>query len=131
MKFEQLLNHFDMGISIEQLQKESLLDIALLFMAVDGMITIKEERVVRRFAESLDWHSVISLNDYITDMKGKCILAVQSGEVESFIQHRMKHIVDAPMRELAVKLAEQVVGADGKLHDKEQQALILLESELS
>ncbi|WMN59827.1 hypothetical protein NI389_16945 [Pseudoalteromonas xiamenensis] len=130
MKFEQLLTHFDMGISIEQLQKESLLDIAILFMGLDGAIDDKEKLVVKSFARNLNWHSVIPLDDYITDMQGKCILAIQSNEVESFIQHRLKHIVDAPMRELALKLANEVSKADGTIDDKERRALSLLEAEI-
>ena len=38
MKFEQLLNHFDTGMCVDQMQKEALLDIALLFIGVDGVI---------------------------------------------------------------------------------------------
>lgn len=131
MKFEQMLTHFDMGISVEQLQKESLVDIALLFMGVDGVIADVEEQFVKEFAETLEWNSVIQLDDYITDMKGKCILAVQSGEVEDFIHHRLKHIIDEPKRKLALELAQKIVELDGVVDSKEQHALSLLAGELA
>lgn len=130
MKFEQMLTHFDMGISVEQLQKESLIDIALLFMGVDGVIAETEEQLVREFAETLEWNSVIGLEDYITDMKGKCILAVQSGEIDDFIHHRLKHIVDEPKRKLALELAQKIVEVDGVVDNKERHALALLAAEV-
>ncbi|MBE0367600.1 hypothetical protein J8L98_15200 [Pseudoalteromonas sp. MMG013] len=130
MKFEQLLSHFDSGICVEQLQKESLLDLALLFVGVDGVISDTELAVVRKWAETLSWNSSVKLDNYIVDMTGKCILAVKNDDIEAFIQHRMKHIVDKPMRELAVKLAHKVIAADGKIDSNELAAMSLLEEQV-
>ena len=59
MKFEQLLNNFDMGVCVEQLQKESLLDLALLFVTVDGSIADEELNVVSAWAQKIEWNSAI------------------------------------------------------------------------
>ena len=128
MKFEQLLNNFDMGICVEQLQKESLLDLALLFVAVDGSIAQEELRVVETWAHKIEWTSVIALDNYIIDMTSKCVLAVQSGDIESFIQHRMTHIVDQSMREFVLELLKQVIEADGITDENEIKALKIVES---
>jgi uncharacterized tellurite resistance protein B-like protein len=130
MKFEQLLNHFDSGVCIEQLQKESLLDLALLFVGVDGTISDSELSVVKKWADTLNWNSAVKLDDYICDMTGKCVLAIKSNDVEAFIQHRMKHIIDKPMREFAVKLAYKVITADGKIDSTELKAMSLLEGQI-
>ena len=130
MKFEQLLNHFDSGICVEQLQKESLLDLALLFVGVDGIISDSELAVVKKWADTLSWNSAVKLDDYICDMTGKCVLAVKNDEIEAFIQHRMKHIVDQPMREFAVKLAHKVISADGKIDSNELAAMSVLEDQV-
>ncbi|KAF7770133.1 hypothetical protein PCIT_a3100 [Pseudoalteromonas citrea] len=130
MKFEQLLNHFDSGICVEQLQKESLLDLALLFVGVDGVISESELAVVKKWADTLSWNSAVKLDDYICDMTGKCVLAVKSDDIEAFIQHRMKHIVDKPMREFAVKLAHRVISADGKIDSNELAAMSVLEDQV-
>ncbi len=130
MKFEQLLSHFDSGICVEQLQKESLLDLALLFVGVDGVISDSELAVVKKWAETLSWNSAIKLEDYILDMTGKCILAIKDNDMEAFIQHRMKHIVDKPMREFAVKLAHKVIAADGEIDSSELAAISLLEEQV-
>lgn len=130
MNFEQLLSHFDSGICVEQLQKESLLDLALLFVSIDGAIAESELEVVSQWAKSLNWNSAIKLEDYIADMTGKCVIAVQSDDVEAFIQHRMKYIMDKPMREFAVKLAHKVIAADGKIDSKELAAMSFLEEQV-
>ncbi|WP_440056774.1 hypothetical protein ACSLBF_18020 (plasmid) [Pseudoalteromonas sp. T1lg65] len=130
MKFEQLLNHFDTGICVDQLQKESLVDIALLFVGVDGVISSEEREIVQKWASSLNWNSIIPLQDYITDSLGKSVLAIKQNDVEAYIQHRMAHIVDEPMRKLAQQLAAKIIAADGKISQEEQRAIEILEAEL-
>ncbi|MBE0361157.1 MULTISPECIES: hypothetical protein [Pseudoalteromonas] len=128
MKFEQLLNNFDMGICVEQLQKESLLDLALLFVTVDGSIADEELNVVEAWAHKIEWNSAIELDNYMVDMTRKCVLAVQSGEIDSFIQHRMTHIIDQPMRVFVLELLKQVIEADGITDENELKALKIVES---
>lgn len=130
MKFEQLLSHFDTGICIDQLQKESLLDLALLFIGVDGKIDDSEKRVVYEWANQLQWNSTIALEDYFEDSLSKSVLAVQQNDIESFIQHRMHHIVDEPMRKFVKELVIKVIEADGVVDDAEKRALAVLEAEL-
>ncbi|AZZ97769.1 hypothetical protein [Pseudoalteromonas sp. R3] len=130
MKFEQLLNHFDMGICVEQLQKESLLDIALLFVSIDGKIETEEMNIVRDWAKTLRWNSAISLQDYMDDALGKCLVAIKQEQTESYIQHRLSHIVDKPMRELAVSIAHKISEANGEVCDSEKRALAMLENEI-
>ncbi|CAM4143492.1 hypothetical protein [Pseudoalteromonas byunsanensis] len=130
MKFEQLLNHFDSGICVEQLQKESLLDLALLFVAVDGSVSDSELEVVKKWAATLNWNSALSLDNYISDMVAKCVHAVKVDDVEAFIQHSMKFIIDQPMRELALKIVQKVCAADGKIDRREQTAMEFLEAQV-
>ncbi|KZN28527.1 hypothetical protein [Pseudoalteromonas luteoviolacea] len=130
MKFEQLLSHFDTGICVDQLQKESLLDIALLFIGVDGEIDESEKQVVYDWAKSLQWNSSIAIEDYLEDSLGKSVLAVQQNDIESFIRHRIHHIVDEPMRRFAKELVVKVIEADGNVDEAEEKALAILEAEL-
>ncbi len=128
MKFEQLLNNFDMGVCIEQLQKESLLDLALLFVTVDGSIADEELNVVSAWAQKIEWNSAIEIDNYIIEMTKKCVSAVKTNEIESFIQHRMAHIIDQPMRVFVLELLKQVIEADGITHENELKALKIVES---
>lgn len=128
MKFEQLLNNFDMGVCVEQLQKESLLDLALLFVTVDGSIADEELNVVSAWAQKIEWNSAIEIDNYIIEMTKKCVSAVQTHEIESFIQHRMAHIIDQPMRVFVLELLKQVIEADGITHENELKALKIVES---
>ena len=115
MKFEQLLNHFDTGMCVDQMQKEALLDIALLFIGVDGVISESEKQVVHDWAEGLHWNSAIALHDYIEDSLAKSVVAISQNDIEAYVQHRMNNIVDEPMRKLAKDLAVRVIEADGNV----------------
>lgn len=130
MKFEQLLNNFDMGICVEQLQRESLLDLALLFVTVDGSIDDEELRVVEQWASQIQWNSAIKIENYMTDMIGKCALAINNNELEPFIQNRMSHIVDKSMKKFTLELLKSVIEADGITDKNELKALKIVESTL-
>lgn len=130
MKFEQLLNHFDTGMCVDQMQKEALLDIALLFIGVDGVISESEKQVVHDWAEGLHWNSAIALHDYIEDSLAKSVVAISHNDIEAYVQHRMNNIVDEPMRKLAKDLAVRVIEADGNVEKAEKDALAILEAEM-
>ncbi|AUJ72810.1 MULTISPECIES: hypothetical protein [Pseudoalteromonas] len=130
MKFEQLLNHFDTGVCVDQMQKEALIDIALLFIGVDGVISESEKHVVRKWAKSLHWNSAIALDDYIEDSLSKSVVAIKNNDIEAYVQHRMNNIIDEPMRKLAKDLAVRVIEADGNVKQAEKEALAILEAEL-
>ncbi|GEK11827.1 hypothetical protein HUZ36_04360 [Pseudoalteromonas sp. McH1-7] len=130
MKFEQLLNHFDTGICVDQMQKEALIDIAILFIGVDGVICESEKHIVRKWAKSLQWNSAIDLDSYIEDSLSKSVVAIKNNDIEAYVQHRMNNIVDEPMRKLAKDLAIRVIEADGNVKQAEKEALAILEAEL-
>ncbi|MDW7549205.1 hypothetical protein [Pseudoalteromonas peptidolytica] len=130
MKFEQLLNHFDTGICVDQMQKEALIDIAILFIGVDGVICESEKHIVRKWAKSLQWNSAIDLDSYIEDSLSKSVVAIKNNDIEAYVQHRMNNIVDEPMRKLSKDLAIRVIEADGNVKQAEKEALAILEAEL-
>ncbi|AOT09007.1 hypothetical protein [Pseudoalteromonas luteoviolacea] len=108
MKFEQLLSHLDSGVCVEQLQKESLLDIALMSQCVCGEIRPSELSHVLQWANSLQWNASISLNDYIDESISKCLLALKSNRLQSFIDQRMQQIEDAPLKDTAQFLINKI-----------------------
>ncbi|MDK1289972.1 hypothetical protein [Pseudoalteromonas umbrosa] len=108
MKFEQLLSHLDSGVCVEQLQKESLLDIALMSQCVCGEIKPSELSHVLQWANSLHWSGSISLNEYVDESISKCLLALKSGRLQGFIEHRMQQIEDAPLQETAQFLVNKI-----------------------
>ncbi|ESP90362.1 MULTISPECIES: hypothetical protein [Pseudoalteromonas] len=120
MKFEQLLSHLDSGVCVEQLQKESLLDIALMSQCVCGEITPSELSHVLQWANSLHWSAAISLNEYVDESISKCLLALRSGRLDSFIEYRMQQIEDAPLKETAQFLVNKIQVA--KLESNEANA---------
>ncbi|ALO42344.1 tellurite resistance TerB family protein [Pseudoalteromonas phenolica] len=130
MKFEQLLNHLDSGTCVDQLQTESVVDLAVLLMSIDGEVCEKELTVLNQWIEKLCWNSEIEAGLYISNMITHCRDVIAKGDIEHFIHHRMKHIVDAPIKELAYKLTTQLAKADGIVTESESSALKVIEAEL-
>ncbi|KZN36277.1 hypothetical protein N480_18060 [Pseudoalteromonas luteoviolacea S2607] len=108
MKFEQLLSHLDSGVCVEQLQKESLLDIALMAQCVCGELKSGELSHILQWANSLDWSTSVSLHTYIEESLEKCLSALKSDRLESFLEHRMQQIEDQPLKETAQFLLNKI-----------------------
>lgn len=130
MKFEQLLIHLDSGVCVDQLQTESVVDLAVLLISIDGEVCEKELSVLNHWIEKLCWNSEIESGLYISNMITHCKEVIAKGDTEHFIHHRMKHIVDAPIKELALKLTTQLAQADGIVTESESNALKVIEAEL-
>ncbi|MCF2860395.1 hypothetical protein L1286_23255 [Pseudoalteromonas sp. SMS1] len=108
MKFEQLLSHLDSGVCVEQLQKESLLDIALMAQCVCGELKPGELSHILRWANSLEWSTSVSLNQYIEESLEKCLAALKDNRLDSFLAHRMQQIEDQPLKETASFLLNKI-----------------------
>ena len=130
MKFEQLLSHLDAGICVDQLQTESVVDLAVLLMSIDGDVCEKELSVLNTCIEKLCWNSEVEAGLYISNMITHCRDIIAKGQTEHFIHHRMKHIVDEPVKELAFRLTTQLAQADGVVTESESNALKVIEAEL-
>lgn len=127
MNFEKLLNNFDMGICVDQLQREALVDLVLLFVEIDGVVDDKEMEYTLNWVSSLVWHNDISPLDYIQANLSQARVAIEAKTVEDYIRHRCKHIVDSPAKSLAIELAKGVSMADGHLDQSEEKAISFLQ----
>lgn len=127
MNFEKLLNHFDMGVCVDQLQREALVDLVLLFVEMDGVVDDQEMEYTLNWVSSLIWHNDISPLTYIETNLLQARAAIEGNTVEDYISHRCKHIIDSPAKSLAIELAKGVSLADGHLDITEEKALIILQ----
>ncbi|NRA53382.1 MAG: TerB family tellurite resistance protein [Gammaproteobacteria bacterium] len=128
MNFEKLLSNFDMGVCVDQQQREALVDLVILFVEIDGIVDQREMQYTQNWLESLIWTSTQSPADYLKEISVKCQTAIANNQVEDFIRHRASHIIDPKAQHEAVKLAEGVALADEELADVEEQALTFLKS---
>jgi len=126
MNFENLLNNFDMGVCVDQLQRESLVDLVLLFIEMDGVVEDSEMAYAFDWVSSLKWDNDISPINYVKQNLVTARAAIEAGTEQDFILHRSKHLIDSPARTLAVELATGVSLADGHLDDKEASAIEFL-----
>lgn len=128
MNFEKLLNNFDMGVCVDQLQREALVDLVLLFVEIDGVVEDKEMEYTFEWVSSLVWSNETSPINYVKQISLAARDAIETDRIEEYIRHRCKNIIDSPAQNLAVELAKGVSMSDGHLDPKEAHALKFLES---
>lgn len=126
MNFEKLLNNFDMGVCVDQLQREALVDLVLLFVEIDGVVEDKEMEYTFNWVSSLIWNNETSPIDYVKAGSLTARAAIEGDEIEDFIRHRCKHIIDSPAKALALELAKGVSLSDGHLDEREAKAIAFL-----
>ena len=127
MNFEKLLNNFDMGVCVDQLQREALVDLVLLFVEIDGVVEDKEMEYTFEWVSSLKWKGEMSPVDYVKSVSVAARDAIETNRIEEFIRHRCKHIIDSPAKSLAIELAKGVSMSDGHLDPREEKAIEFLE----
>jgi len=126
MNFENLLNNFDMGVCVDQLQRESLVDLVLLFIEMDGIVDDSEMAYAFDWVSSLKWDGPTSPVEYVKQNLINARAAIEGGTEQDFIRHRSRNLIDTPAKTLAVELATGVSLADGHLDDKEAAAIVFL-----
>lgn len=130
MNFEKMLATLDMGLCADQLQREALFDLALLFVEIDGVETEEELDFITQWVAQCEWNNPISKVDYQKQAAKRCKNAIKHNGVESFIKEKAALLVNTPVKDKALQLAEEIVMVDGELDDNEAKALALLKNYL-
>ena len=131
MRFENFLRTIDMGQCEDQLQREALLDLAILFVVIDGEVAADEKLFLENWLKDLDWKSDTNVSDYQKAATEKCLEVVQKNEVEHFIAQQARLLVDQKMKDQALKMADEIANVDGILDKKEEKALEIIRSYLN
>lgn len=126
MRFESFISALDMGQCEDQLQRQCLFDLALMFVVIDGVVTESEQAFIQNWLKDIPWNAEQSKDEYYQSALEKCQQALKNGETDDFIAHRAKQIIDPQAREQAVQLAEQISHVDGELDETEASAIKLL-----
>lgn len=126
MKFEKLLHHLDMGVCVDQQQREALVDLVILFVEIDGVIDSQEMEYTNAWLSTIKWNSAQDTVSYLKETSAKCQTAIATDCVEDYIRHRAEHIIDHEAQNQAIKLAEGVALADGELAPIEARAIAYL-----
>jgi tellurite resistance protein len=128
MRFDSFISALDMGQCEDQMQRQALFDIALLFVVVDGVIDDKEVAFMKQWLDTIPWSSPVSQDEYYTNTLSKCKHAAANDDIDNFIRHRANQLVDSDMKRQALKLAEDIAHADGEIDNREKRALDFLVS---
>lgn len=123
MRFDDFITALDLGQCKDQIQRQALFDIALMFVMVDGVVDDSEQTFMQKWLKKLDWKHELSIEDYYTTVEGKIQYAIDNDQVEDFLAHRTRLLTDPWMKSQAVQLAEDISHADGELVQAEKQAL--------
>lgn len=130
MNFEKLLATFDMGLCADQLQREALFDLALLFIEIDGVEAPEEIEFLDRWVAECEWNSPVDKAQFREQATKRVKAAIKHNNVEAFIKERAALLVNTPVKDKALELAEEIILVDGELAENEVQALNFLKNYL-
>lgn len=130
MRFELFLRSLDMGRCEDQMQRQALLDLAVLFVAIDGEIKDSEEAVIKNWLSSIPWTSDTGTLDYYQNSMEKALHAIAINDVENYIAHHATLLLDTEAKQQALDLAEAIANADDELSNSEAKAIALLRAAL-
>lgn len=123
MRFESFLKCLDLGRCEDQLQREALFELALLFVMVDGVITESENQYMQAWLNETPWASDVSIERFYQLSKVKCVQAIQEDEIDTYIAHRASQLIDQSNKQQALRMAEEIANVDGELDPKEAYAI--------
>lgn len=131
MRFELYLRSLDMGRCEDQMQRQALLDLAVLFMVIDGDIKDSEQQVIEDWVSGIPWNSGMSAAEYYQRSKDKALYAISSNDTEDYIHHHASLLIDSDVKQQALDLAEAIANADDELDRNEANAIAILKSALA
>ncbi|MGJ8681378.1 tellurite resistance TerB family protein [Paraglaciecola sp.] len=130
MRFDHLLQSIDMNHCQDQQQRQAMFDLGLFLVAADGKVNEQETAFMNTWLTELKWSSEVSKQDYYRDTLLKCYAAIKNDGIDEFILHRANLLLDADMKQQALKLVNEVALADGELDSSEQKAIDILSKAL-
>ncbi|GAB5381040.1 MAG: hypothetical protein Alis3KO_18230 [Aliiglaciecola sp.] len=126
MRFDNFITALDCGQCKDQIQRQALFDIALMFVMIDGVIDKSEQIFMQQWMAKLDWKHELSIEEYYKLVEGKIQYAIDNDQVDDFLAHRTSLLSDPWMKSQATQLAEDISNADGELADQEKHALAFI-----
>jgi tellurite resistance protein len=130
MRFEIFLQALDMGQCQDQIQRQALFDIALMFVMIDEVVDKNEHDYMHDWLKRLKWDHDVDKDAYYKTLENKIEHAIAESDVEDFLAHRASLLSDPWMKSKAIKLAQEIAYADGELEERERAALEFLRSRL-
>lgn len=126
MRFDNFLQALDMGQCKDQIQRQALFDIAMMFVMIDEVIDESEQTFMEGWLKQLDWDHAVNKSEYYKTIGTKVQAAIDGSIEEDFLAHRASLLSDPWMKDQALKLAEDIANADGELDEREKSALQFL-----
>ena len=126
MNFEKLLSTFDMGVCADQVQREAVFDLVMLFAAIDGEVAPQELTFITNWIDESPWNSDTSKADFRVTAKERVEEAINTNGVEGFIKQCASALVNSPAKDDTKALIERLIAVDGKVHQAESEGFAYL-----
>lgn len=123
MRFASFIEALDMGRCEDQLQRQALLELIVLFVHIDGVVTEEETRFMHQWVADIPWSGEVDRDVYLSETEEKVENAILLGEVDDYIAHRARQLIDQSIKDQALELAEAISHADGELAEQEAKAI--------
>ncbi len=112
--------------------REALVDVLHYCMYADKHIALAEDAFIEKAARTLIWDARVSYDYYEGKSVGAARRALDDPEFrDTFFQSVRERLANPEQRQFALKLAANLMTADGSKTDAEHEALVTLKKILS
>ncbi|MBU1238333.1 hypothetical protein KKF84_09125 [Myxococcota bacterium] len=105
------------GVTLDgyvQMEREALVDVILLAMYADKHLAIEEQRLMKRETASLQWKSVVPLENYVHEATSKVRKAMESPALKKeLLRSIQERFFSSESRARAFELCQDMLLADG------------------
>jgi len=116
--------------SIEQQEREAIIDLLNLLCHIDGKIKLREQDYIDQFVENIDWHSGTAKETFLAMSVSRARAAVEGNHVDEFIDNIAARIPDKHYKQQAMNMAEAIALSDETMNSKEARILGHLKDKL-
>ena len=111
----------------EQTQKEAIVELLIMTMYADKTLKIEEEEAIRRYIETLDWKSPMSVEYYLGIAIAKVRKALESPEkIRCFLEDISDRVKTVELKKQVLQICMNLTISDSEVSTEEKEFLQLV-----
>ena len=111
----------------EQSQKEAIVELLIMTMYIDKSLKLEEDEAIKKYIETLQWESHMSVEYYLGIATAKVRKAVETPEkIRSFLEDVSNRVETVELKKQVLQICNDLAMADSEISTKEQRFLELV-----
>lgn len=111
----------------EQNQKEAIVDLLIMTMYIDKSLKLEEDEAIKRYIETLQWESPMSVEYYLGIATAKVRKALETPEkIRSFLEDVSNRVETVELKKQVLQICNDLAMADSEISRQEQGFLQLV-----